>query len=92
SEETAALDVIKEVGQGGTFLTNPHTMRNFKKELYFRDKKKLAWEATLSNKMVPEAREIARRLLREHSVTPIDKDIIKRGDQLIKEYERTMIA
>lgn len=92
SEETAALDVIKAVGQGGTFLTNPHTMRNFKKELYFRDKKKLAWEATLSNKMVPEAREIARRLLREHSVTPIDKDIIKRGDQLIKEYERTMIA
>lgn len=92
NEQTAALDVIKEVGHGGTFLTNPHTLRNFKKELHFRDRKKLAWEATLSNKMVHEAKEVAKKLLKEHCVSALDKDIVRKGDQLIMEYERSMVA
>jgi len=92
SEETIALDVVKEVGHGNTFLTHPHTAKNFKKELFFRDEKKRAWEATLSTKMVPEAKEIAKKLLREHEVDPIDKDIAKQGDQILKEYEKSLIA
>jgi trimethylamine--corrinoid protein Co-methyltransferase len=92
NEQSAALDIIKAVGHGGTFLTHPHTMHNFRKELHFRDKKKLSWEATLSNKMVPEAREIAKRLLREHTVAPLDRDIIEEGDKLLREYEKMTIA
>jgi len=92
NEETAAFDVIKTVGQGGTYLTNPHTLKNFKNELHLRDKKKVAWEATMSNKMVPEAKEIAKKLLRDHTVPKIDSDIIKKGDRFIKEYEKMMIA
>jgi len=83
---------VKEVGHGNTFLTHPHTAKNFKKELFFRDKKKMEWEATLSTKMVPEAKEIAKKLLREHEVDPIDKDIVKQGDQILKEYEKSLIA
>ncbi|MFW6138827.1 MAG: trimethylamine methyltransferase family protein, partial [Spirochaetota bacterium] len=33
-EETLAVDVIKEVGPGGNFLTHSHTLNNFKKELF----------------------------------------------------------
>jgi len=54
-EQSFALDVVKQVGHGNSFLTNPHTAKNFKKEIFFRDKKKLAWEATMSNKSVAEA-------------------------------------
>ncbi len=90
SEETIALDVTQAVGHGNTFLRHPHTARNFRKELFFRDPKKLAWEATLSDRMVPEAREIAKRLLREHEVPPLDRDIVKQGDALIRDYEKQL--
>lgn len=32
--EKLALDVIKQVGPGGEYLTNTHTFQNFRKELY----------------------------------------------------------
>ena len=35
SEETLALDVIREVGYGGNFLSQEHTLRHFRKELFF---------------------------------------------------------
>ena len=35
TEETLALDVIREVGHGGDFLQHEHTVRHFRKELFF---------------------------------------------------------
>ena len=35
TEETLALDVIREVGHGGTFLAHEHTVRHFRQELFF---------------------------------------------------------
>jgi trimethylamine--corrinoid protein Co-methyltransferase len=90
SDETAALDVIKAVGHGNTFLTHPHTLRNFRKELHFWDPKKLEMEASLSDRMVPEARRIAKQLLKEHQPTPLDGAVIKQGDELIKGFEKTI--
>jgi trimethylamine--corrinoid protein Co-methyltransferase len=89
-EEHAALDVIKAVGHGNSFLTHPHTLKNFKKELHFWDTKRLEWEATLSTKMAPEAKAVAKKLLKEHSVEEIDKDALKKGDDLIRSYEKTL--
>jgi trimethylamine--corrinoid protein Co-methyltransferase len=89
-ENTAALDVIRSVGHGNTFLTHPHTMKNFKKELNFWDPKKLEWEASYSDRMVPEAKSVAKRLLKEHVVAPIDKAALNEGDQLIRDFEKTL--
>ncbi|MDH4123764.1 MAG: trimethylamine methyltransferase family protein [Thermoplasmata archaeon] len=89
NEENAALDVIKAVGHGNTFLMHPHTARNFKKALYFRNKKISQWEATLSDRMVPEAREIAKKMLKEHVPLSIDKDVLKAGQLMIKDYEKS---
>lgn len=88
SKETAALDVVRQVGHGNTFLTHPHTAKNFKNELTFRDKKKLAWEATLSSGMVKEAKEVVRKILREHKVQPLEKDVVSKGDALLKSWEK----
>ncbi|MDH4122854.1 MAG: trimethylamine methyltransferase family protein [Thermoplasmata archaeon] len=87
SEKTMALDVIKQVGHGNTFLTHPHTAKNFRKELYFRDKSKLEFEATGSVSMVPKAKKIVKEILKEHTVQPLDDDIIKKGDEIIKNLE-----
>lgn len=88
SKETIALDVVKKVGHGGTFITHPHTAKNFKSELIFKDPTFAKWEATLSRAMVPEAKEIARKLLAEHRVPAIDKEIISKGDAAIAQFER----
>lgn len=92
NEATSAVDVIKSVGHGNTFLTNPHTMKNFKNELHFRNKKTVEWEGTMSKTMVPEAKEIAKKLLKEHAVKPIDESIIKQGNDLIKMYTRRAVS
>jgi len=89
-ETTAALDVVKAVGHGNTFLTHPHTLRNFRKELHFWDPKKLDMEACPSDKMVPEAKRIAKQLLKEHQPTPLDKGVQKQGDDLIRDFEKTL--
>jgi trimethylamine--corrinoid protein Co-methyltransferase len=34
-DETLAIDVIREAGYGGSFLSTEHTVRHFRKELYF---------------------------------------------------------
>jgi trimethylamine--corrinoid protein Co-methyltransferase len=90
NEQTAALDVVKSVGHGNTFLNHPHTLKNFKKELTFWDPKKLEWEASYSNKMVPEAKRIAKQILKEHQVPQIDKSVLKQGDELIRDFEKTL--
>ena len=88
SEEKIALDVVKEVGHGNTFLTHPHTARNFKKELHFFDERTLAWEATLSDSMVPEAKEIAKSILKEHTVPALDPAVVRAGEELIDAYQK----
>lgn len=35
SDETLAIDVIRETGHSGNFLTHPHTAHSFRNELYF---------------------------------------------------------
>jgi len=92
NEESFALDVVRQVGHGNSFLTNPHTGKNFKKEMFFRDKKKLEWEACLSNKSVPEAKAVVLRMLKEHSVIQVDAGIVKKGDEIIKDFEKTHLS
>jgi trimethylamine--corrinoid protein Co-methyltransferase len=90
TKETIAFDVMKAVGHGGTFLTHPHTAKYFKKELYFPDRSKLGWEATLSTKMVADAKKVVKKALKEHIVPPVDKDIVRQGDELIKKFEKSL--
>jgi trimethylamine--corrinoid protein Co-methyltransferase len=35
NDDTLALDIIREAGFGGSFLGADHTVRHFRKELYF---------------------------------------------------------
>ena len=90
SRETAAIDVVREVGHGNTFLTHPHTAKNFKNEITFLDKKKLAYEATLSSKMVKDAKVVVRKALKEHRVQPLEKGIISKGNALLKSWEKSI--
>lgn len=91
TEETAALDVIREVGPGGSFLSQPHTAKNFRSQLYFRTKKAALYGATMSDRMLPDAKETVRRTLREHVVEPLDPKVQRTGDEILRTYVRTPI-
>jgi trimethylamine--corrinoid protein Co-methyltransferase len=86
-EQSMAFDALRDVGQGGTFLSHPHTLRNFRTALASRDSEKLSWEATLSDSMVPEARELTKKLLSDHEVDQIETRIVEEGDALIRRFE-----
>ena len=92
TKETAALEVIRQVGHGNTFLTNIHTARNFREEVIMRDPEKERFELTRSRAMVPEAREIALKLLREHEVPPLDRSVIQQGNEIIKKREKEVLS
>ncbi len=89
TEKTAALDVVKDVGQGNTFIGHPHTARNFRAEMFFRSKKSELYGATMSDRMVPDARETVRKILREHSVAPLEKEVLAKGNDIVGAYERS---
>ena len=87
-EQSIAFDVLRDVGQGGTFLAHPHTLRNFRESIYDRDCRILGWEATLSSGMVPDARAVARQLISEHRVAGLEKTVLEKGDSIIRSYEK----
>ena len=89
TEESAALKVIERVGQGNTFLTDPHTVRNFRGQMFMRNKRTELFGTTMSDRMVSEARDVVRRTLREHSVEPLDKDIMTKGNGILGAYAGT---
>ena len=89
-EASIALDVLREVGHGGTFISHMHTVRNFRESLVRRDPDKTRWEATLSDSMVPEARAVAKKILSEHEPVRIDRALVDQGDAIVRGYERSV--
>ena len=88
SEKTIALDVVRQVGHGNSFMTHPHTARNFKNELFFRDNEKARFEAASSTSMVSEAKDKIKLILKEHHPEPIDPEKVKRGNEIIDALDK----
>ncbi|TGE39206.1 trimethylamine methyltransferase [Desulfosporosinus fructosivorans] len=73
--EELALDVIKEVGPGGHFLTNIHTLNNFKKvwypSLFSRD-----MQNSNESQVKGKVREKIRSIMESHLVPQLDATIL----------------
>lgn len=82
---TIALDVTRQVGHGNSYLSHAHTGKTFRKELKAWDRNNLSLEATLSSKMLPQARKMAKKLLKEHEVPPLEGEVLRRGELVLKE-------
>ena len=89
TEDSAALNILERVGQGNTFLTDPHTVKNFRSQMLIRNKRMELYGATMSDRMVADARDVVRKTLKEHSVEPLDKDAIARGNGILRAYAGT---
>jgi len=81
-DETLAVDLIRDVGPGGVYLSQKHTMKFFRREQLIpseivdrRDLK--GWKDTGSKDTAKRAREIVKKTLREHEPEPLPNDIEK---------------
>jgi len=74
-EETLAEDLIREVGPGGHYMDQEHTVRMYRKELFtpmFFDRAGIpAWEQAGSKPIDQVAREKVEQILAEHQPTPL---------------------
>ena len=91
TDETIALDVIEKVGPKGHFLAEKHTLDHFKKDHFFptlinRDSYDV-WKEKGGKELVATAKEKVRGILKDHWPTPLDKDVQREINSILKRAE-----
>lgn len=92
TDETLALDVIKEVGIGGNYLQHEHTAMNFRNEFYMSDLLERMpwsmWDRQEIKGLEEKAREKAKKIINEHQAEPLDKNMVKEIDNIVARAEK----
>jgi trimethylamine--corrinoid protein Co-methyltransferase len=90
-----AVDVIKEVGHTGLHLAHPHTVANFRRELWIPtlwDRRDWdSWLVAGGKSMAERAAERVEQILREHEPEPIDEALAREIDNIVKSAERHLL-
>ena len=80
TDETLAVDEICRVGPSASFLGTSFTARHFRNEHFLPtllDRRSLeAWLKAGSKDITEVAKEKAKKILKEHEPTPMDKDVV----------------
>ena len=95
-DDRLALNLIDKVGHMGHFLAQPHTMDYLRKD---EIRLSTLWDKRTSEKasregfkpLLETARDRARKILKEHSPMPLDKDVEKDIGQILKEAQRVLV-
>ena len=92
SDETLAIDVIEDVGPGGQYLDQRHTLEYLKREHYLpkiiNRERMERWERAGSKDLREVAREEAKRILKEHRPEPLDRGVEEDLKKIVKEVEK----
>lgn len=94
SREKMALDVIREVGPGGNFLTVMHTKTHFQQELWQpkflnRDSPR-AWAEKGGKTYQEVVTQKALDILETHQPVPLPEDVLRKINEIAKEAEREL--
>lgn len=96
SDETLALEVVKEVGPGGNFMTHEHTARNFRNELWFPKlmtrEKYDSWHSAGSKTLGERVRERVADILATHQVQPLPKEVNEGIDKILAGADKKAVA
>jgi len=88
TEDKMGFDAIKSVGHGGDFLSSNHTLKYLRSDLTQWDRAKLDLLGKDNAGMAKEANRIARQIIQDHQVPPLDEAVIREGDLILKAYEK----
>lgn len=88
-----AMEVIRKAGPGGNFLTEDHTLDNFKKYLHFTDMLNRYdyenWKKAGGADFGKKANEKVRRILDTHRPPELPPETVKALGEIIKRREKT---
>ncbi|MEN8243705.1 MAG: trimethylamine methyltransferase family protein [Thermodesulfobacteriota bacterium] len=89
--ESLALEAIKNVGPGGTFLSHPHTYDNFRQELWmpeFMERRNWElWEEDGSLDIFKVVEKKALAMLAEKPATLLPKEVEKQIDAVVRQAQ-----
>jgi len=87
TEETIALDVIREVGIGGNFMSHPHTAQHFRREFWLPDLMERmpwdAWDRQEIKGLEAKASQRARSILAQHHPEPLSQAQVREIDRIV---------
>ena len=95
SEDSLAVDVIRNVGQDGNYLMEEHTQRHFRDEHFIprlssREKRDI-WERDGRRDMLARARDEAKKILEAHREREIDQKIARELDRYVETVKNRSI-
>lgn len=94
NDDTLALDVIHKVGPGGNFLAEKHTLKYLRSEHFIpqlTDRRHFdVWIKDGGKDLVKIAQEKVREILKEHRVQPLEKDVQREIERIIKAAEKDL--
>jgi trimethylamine--corrinoid protein Co-methyltransferase len=92
--EHLALDVVREVGATGSYLTRKHTRDHLMKEVFvpklFDRDSQVSWAGKGGKNLQEVAKMKVRTLLKEHRVNPLPNDIKSALSRIVTEAEETV--
>jgi len=95
SDEDAALDIIRDVGIGGSFLTNEHTLVNYAKNLYVPEimdrTLPTSLDKDMEKDMVVQAQRKVEKIISRDDLYKIEDDKSKEIDRIVKAAEKELI-
>lgn len=95
-DDHLAVELIKKVGPGGSFLSERHTMQWLNKEHFLTgitDRRTgEAWEADGRKSVVDRARERVAKILKEHEVAEVPKDVASEFERIVASADKDIKA
>lgn len=94
SDDTLGLDIIEEVGPGGTFIDQPHTAGHFRHELWFPkllDRNYYqAWVDNGARSTEDRCRRKKETILKTHTSEPIAPELARTLDNIVAAAHREL--
>jgi trimethylamine---corrinoid protein Co-methyltransferase len=93
TDETLAVDVIREIGPGGDYLMHPHTfkwMREQSKPEIIDRRMRGVWEAKGATTAYERAVEKAKWILENHHPDPLPDEVLAGIRRIVEDTEKEM--
>ena len=95
SDDALGLDLIEEVGPGGSFIDSAHTVRRFRSELWFPqllDRRFYeAWRNDSASSLEERCARRKAEILANHRVEPVDADLDKALTGIVQAARRELL-
>lgn len=96
NDDTLCLDLIKKIGPGGVFISEKHTMQNFKKETFYPStlnrKQYQAWKESGGKDLYESLNAKAKAIIETETPVLLTDQTIKAYEEIIERREKEIAA